>query len=285
MSQTSGSNLSPPRYWSIATGVITLLSLVAGVLIHRLVPGLVLTVLALVMAAIIWRFRMLWFRGASFLEIGRDRWLWVSGVCTVALGASFLLMRPLSANGANPTIQASPRVAEVNGCMQIHGLKQPYQEVPPQPPSKDEPVWTPLPHASSTVPFRGAALDRRVFAWCDSPPPSWAQADGYTEITVTRLQGLDREAAGVDRAYRIKAPCEKLKIAFTGIHQAIEPLKPFVTKVGSLVTYDGHPWGSGPTAYYKKDDNFIRNAFGPRRNEVVVMSSSQLTFDEVKCLA
>jgi hypothetical protein len=284
MSQMSSSNPSPPRYWSIATGVITLLSLVASVLIHRLVPGVVLTVLALVAAAIIWRFRVLRFRGASFLEIGRDRWMWVSGICTAALGVSFLLMEPFGASSAGPTIQAPPRVAEVTGCMQIHGLKQPYQEVPPQASSTEEPVWRPLPHASSEAPFPGAALDRRVFAWCDSPPPSWAQADGYTEITVTRLQGPQSGNAGYDRAYRIKAPCEKLKIAFTVVQQGIAPQKPFVAKVGSLVGHDGHSWGSGPTAIYK-NDIMIRNAFGPRRDEVVVMSGGQLAFDEVKCLA
>jgi hypothetical protein len=99
------------------------------------------------------------------------------------------------------------------------------------------------------------------------------------------LQGPDSGNAGYDQAYRIKAPCEKLEIAFTvtqnsPLHGAV---KPFTTKVGSLVTYDGHPWD--PTAYERYNATPMGSAFGPHRDEVVVIAGGQVAFDYVKCVA
>jgi hypothetical protein len=268
MSETRDSSSSPPRYWSIATGVITLPSLIAGVLINRLIPGLVLTALAMVVAGFIWRIRTLRYREACFLQISRDHWTLGSAGCVVALSVLFFA---ISSNESNGAIQASPRVAEVTGCMKTHGLRQANQELPAQDLSGDR--------TEKLLP--GNPQARRIFAWCDWPRPSWAQADGYTEITVTELQGPDAGAAGNDLAHRIKAPCGKLKIAYTHVHQDIGILKPFTSEVGRLVEYDGSPWEPRADQPYAG----IGNAFAPRRDEVVVISGSHLDLDYVECVA
>jgi hypothetical protein len=271
MSQTSASSSSPPRYWSTATGVITLPSLVAGVLISQLIPGLVLTALALVVAFFIWRIRMLRYRGGSFWQISWDRWVWGSAACVAVLTLLFFTTLSNESNGATAPVQASPRVAEVAGCMKAHGLGKAYQQLPTQE----------LSGSTTEEPRPGDAKARRLFAWCDWPRPSWAQADGFTEITVTELQGPDAYAVGNDLAYRIKAPCHKLKMAFTHVHQDTGIEKPFTSEVGSLVAQDGSPWEPRADQLYAD----MRNAFAPRRYEVVVISGSHSDLDYVECVA
>jgi hypothetical protein len=270
MSQTNTSKPSPPRYWSTATGVITLLSLIASVLIKRLIPGLVLTALALVLAAFIWRIRILRYQGASFLKLARDRWVLGSAACVVALIAVFLTTSLNQSNGASLTIQASSPVADVAHCMKTHGLKQAHQELPAQ--DLSDPNEEPRP---------GNLKTRRIFAWCESPRPSWAQGDGFTQITVIELQGPDLVAAGNDLAYRIKAPCERLEMAFTHVHQDTGIEKPFTSEVGSLVAQDGSTWEPGADQQYA----YMRNVFAPRRDEVVVISGTHWNLDYVRCVA
>jgi hypothetical protein len=266
------SSPSEPSYWSIATGLVTLLSIIAGVLVHRLIPGLVLLALAMVFAAIIWRFRTLRYWEVSFSDTARDRWLWISVAGEVLLALLFVGLITNGSNGSDQTVQASPRVAEVTGCMKAHGLSHAFQELPAKDISSRDALEKPIPGDPET---------RRTFAWCDWPRPSWAQADGYTEVTVTELQGPDLGAAENDLALRIKAPCEKLKMAFTFVHQDIGINKPFTAKVGSLVAQDGSPWQPRTNQSYSE----MRMAFSPRRDEVVVITSTHFDLDYVKCAA
>jgi hypothetical protein len=286
MNQTRGLNSPEPRYLSTATTVITLVSLLAGVLATRLIPGLVFTALVMVVAAVIWRIRVLWFWDASYSEIGRDRWIWSSMACAILLLVIFLLLDPFKGDSRDIIIQGSSRVAEVSECMSKHGLSQAYPKFPIDNSSAESP-WKPLTGDSASAsdptdpPQPGDPQDHVVLNWCDWPPKYWADADGYTQITITRVQGPDRAAAGNDLAYRVQSPCKKLEIAYTFVHSAIVPAKPFAAGVGSLVTDDGQTWDPTDYKYYSE----MMNAFGPHRDEVVVISGSHRALDYAKCIA
>jgi hypothetical protein len=147
MIRPNASSPSEPSYWSTATGLVTLLSIIAGVLVHRLIPGLVLLALALVFAAIIWRFRTLRYWEVSFRDTARDRWLWISVAGVVVLALLFVGLITNGSNGSDQTVQASPRVAEVTGCMKAHGLSHAFQELPAKDISSRNDLEKPMPGA------------------------------------------------------------------------------------------------------------------------------------------
>jgi hypothetical protein len=176
-----------------------------GVLKSRLA---LLLLIALVMAVglVIHRVRLLWHQHVPYQEIPRDRLLrWGAGVAGAL--AVLIVAAEASLPTEHPVVVRQPTSnANVIRCMRIHNMKDADEVLPSKKLPRSEDLNNQIP---------AEELYRTVFRWCDDPRPTWAQADGYTKITVTAMEGPDPSSLDFGAAYRVQAPCKKLNAKFT----------------------------------------------------------------------
>jgi hypothetical protein len=114
-----------------------------------------------------------------------------------------------------------------------------------------------------------------TFAFCDWPPPPYADPTGYTAIRVATVDGPGADSASGDNlAYRITSTCRLYRLAYSfGKQGAYSHLKPFLARPG-LITRIDQPakiW-RGALPFY------------PSRGEVVVLTTYDYGLDSAACV-
>ncbi len=118
-----------------------------------------------------------------------------------------------------------------------------------------------------------------AFDSCMWPAPSYADADGFTQITFQTVAGPGAdEASDSDWVDRITGPCNKFTLAYDfGSQGALEHLAPFTIPVGLITSIDqpGTAWPGGVKSL----------SFYPARDEVDVMHNSNDELSGASCRA
>lgn len=127
-------------------------------------------------------------------------------------------------------------------------------------------------HGLNGAHVKQAQVPVTTFASCDWPPPSWADADGYTRISVTSTQGPGTfEATGTNIADRITAPCPTLTVGYVfGSQGAYSTVPPITIHAREVVTIDGKPY-AGPLP------------FAPSQQERVILHNGKYGLDVAIC--
>jgi hypothetical protein len=118
---------------------------------------------------------------------------------------------------------------------------------------------------------------RLRFKVCQWPPPTYAQADGYSDVTVTGDRGPGTyEATDANYADRIVASCKDLQLAYSYQNMGVdEHQPPFAVSSGAVVTVLGKPWVTNSPAPLP---------FYPNRGDVVVLRNSKYRLDFALCV-
>jgi hypothetical protein len=163
---------------------------------------------------------------------------------------------PVPAVIAGPSTGSADQqnAAQVNACEKAHQLTQQRQRAT----------------ASESV---------TVFSSCTWPAPTYAQADGFAQITVTVVAGPGQsEASGADWVDRITGPCAHFTLTYDfGSQGSADHLQPFDLAAGSVTSVDkpGQAW-TGNTADF---------SFYPERDEVDVVRNGRYAVFDVACKA
>jgi len=115
---------------------------------------------------------------------------------------------------------------------------------------------------------------------CDWPPPGWAQADGFHVITIDYTDGPgESEASGRNSAWRIRSPCQRLRVTVSyGSQGYSETFPPFDAAPGQLLSARGKTFGSEESSL-KRDLSFY-----PGSDELVVLSNGKHMPENVACV-
>lgn len=117
---------------------------------------------------------------------------------------------------------------------------------------------------------------RFAFRFCQWPPPSYADGDGFTEITVDILKGPGAyEALGTTFVDRVHGPCAQFGLAYDfGKQGGFEHLAPFPAKPGQLLLGgNGDPYPGSPSEL----------DFYPDRDEVDVLHNGSYVIFTASC--
>jgi hypothetical protein len=170
----------------------------------------------------------------------------------VLMGASYYSFTSSSASSTSSptTTNAVVQAMEVRACMQQHGLKEAHTTI-----SQGETV---------------------TFASCDWPPPSYAGADGYSEIKVVTVAGPGQdEASGTNLADRITAPCQELKVSYTlGSQGLYQHLPPFTVNADEIYWRNREIWQGDRSTL----------SFSPARGEIVILHNDKEILDSATCV-
>jgi hypothetical protein len=140
------------------------------------------------------------------------------------------------------------RAEQIRACLQAHGLSNAQDEF-----EEDS---------------------ARVFAFCEWPPPEYAQGDGYSEIRLETGPGpYATEASSGNRVDRMRATCNQIEVRYGfGKMGEFERLEPFTVSAGAVVDYMGREWTrEAPYPY-------------PEADEVVVVRNSSYLLESVRCV-
>jgi hypothetical protein len=116
-----------------------------------------------------------------------------------------------------------------------------------------------------------------AFDSCTWPAPPYADADGFTEITLQTVPGPGQdEASDTDWADRVTGPCRTFVLSYDfGLQGALKHLAPFTAPAGLLTSIDqpGSAWPGGVRAL----------SFYPARDEVDVLHNSNDVLASAAC--
>lgn len=116
-----------------------------------------------------------------------------------------------------------------------------------------------------------------VFDSCVWPPPLYADADGFTEITAQLAQGPGQgESSDATMVDRITGPCHQFRLTYDfGFQGDLQHLQPFTAPPGMVTSLDkpGIAWSPGVPAL----------SFYPSRAEVDVVHNDHNALSDVKC--
>lgn len=114
-----------------------------------------------------------------------------------------------------------------------------------------------------------------TFASCEWPAPSYADADGFSEIRITYGEGPgESESSDSNVLDRISSNCARLELAYSfGYQGDSRREEPFTANRGDVLSaFTGRRWdGNTPYPY-------------PRRDEIVVVRNSHIDLDEARCV-
>jgi hypothetical protein len=159
---------------------------------------------------------------------------------------------PNSSAGATAQLARQTAAIHVDQCEAQHQLTQQSQEL-------------------------DITVSTTAFDSCAWPAPSYADADGFTRVTVQDVAGpgVD-EASDTDYADRITGPCGTFTLAYDfGVQGAAQHLAPFTAPAGMLTSVDqpGTAWPGGVKSL----------GFYPARNEVDVLHNSNYLLISAAC--
>lgn len=137
---------------------------------------------------------------------------------------------------------------------------------------------------------RGEDVSSEVFRSCEWPPPSYADPDGYSEISHQRVPGPDYNRDDITMAVvkaahidRIQSPCTELEISYSFGRQGWHGYQPsFRVSPGSVVDPRGDPFTFDEEAI--RLGNVVYFGFVPQRSEVLVISNYGWTLEQVSCV-
>ena len=110
------------------------------------------------------------------------------------------------------------------------------------------------------------------FASCEWPPPSCADEDGYTEITVSVEEGLD--LLFYRTIWRIHPTCQVVELKYTFARQGnVHRLRPYQVEVSDVTSVTGEPW--------KRSIEFPGGY--PARDEIVTVGEG-FQLDDARCV-
>jgi hypothetical protein len=102
------------------------------------------------------------------------------------------------------------------------------------------------------------------FAQCEWPPPNYAGDDGYSEISVTTVEGPGAsEAEGETGADRITAPCQKLKLSYShgkmNYYKHLPPVEVSADSIYTIWNNEIEPWEGKqyPLGFYPERGEFV----------------------------
>ena len=205
------------------------------------------------------------------------RWAKRASPVAVVAGAAAAAVLLLSGGGEN----AAARIA---ACEHTHGLTSARQQRLTRPGESQV-------HRSDIVPGAGGSITfrQRTFASCSWPPPSGADPDGYSAITVTTTNGPGEfEASGRDLADRIESSCLRLELEYSFAHMATQRrFPPFQPSPGTIWAMVGptlssihfHRIAEIGTA----SGDRVRLPFYPSADEVAVLHSGDAVLEHAQC--
>ena len=146
-----------------------------------------------------------------------------------------------------------PRATGIVACAGAHGMAGPAEIVRPPAPT-----------------IRGTSTTR--FRSCEWPAPPYAAADGYSEITVTRVPWPERaEVTNASAPDWIVAPCAEVELRYTFAKQSSPVLQqPIRVARGARVSIGGQPF-TEPLP------------FSPSADDVVVVHNLSYSIDAARC--
>ena len=162
---------------------------------------------------------------------------------------------PVAAGAVGGTVQALAG-AQVAACEKQHHLTQAHQ--------------------------RGTIRTTRTgrttsFLTCSWPPPPGADADGFSLIKLSDIQGPGAdEASGTTHADRISGPCRAVVLSYEyGSQGGGEHVPPFRVTPGTLtdLATPGRKWAGDPASL----------SFYPLRDEVVVLHNDKNLLTDARC--
>lgn len=163
-------------------------------------------------------------------------------------------------NIKSPSEEAAERV---QGCEERHGMKQALEKST----------------SSETIPATAIEeaqfVEHIEFRSCTWPVSSFADGDGYLQISVRTVSGPgDSEASGTDEADRFKAPCRRLRVTYDFGHMGdFEAGKPFFVDADTVVVNGEGLW---------KNDGHL--PFYPDHGEFVVLHNGHYDLQTAECV-
>jgi hypothetical protein len=126
---------------------------------------------------------------------------------------------------------AGDRTAEIHDCITKNNMDRAE-------------IMTTLPSTSDA--------DTYVYKRCESPKPSWADSNGYSEIKVSVTEGPSAgEASDANVADTISATCALLRVGYTVIAQGEQgKLRRFKSELHKTVFYTGETWPGTDLAHF-----------------------------------
>jgi hypothetical protein len=125
-----------------------------------------------------------------------------------------------------------------------------------------------------------------VFRQCTWPPPSYADRDGFVEITVTREDGPgEYEATGCTVIERVRGPCRTFSIAYNITHMGDNThLEPIRVNPVAVVDADGRTCDEWRCCSDLKQDWLLwMGGRWPERNEALVVRNAHISLSSVEC--
>lgn len=194
------------------------------------------------------------------------------------------VLRPIVSKGVQPEptatamLQSSEELAfaaeRVRACMEAHGL--PRQKV-----VMVENLFMP----ESTLDWKpGDLVDRTTIEYCEWPPSSYSEADGYVQLVSEAVVGPGlAEATGATYADRIFSQCQTLSLSYGFGKQGVSGNSSFEVIAGSIIDGNGNPWD--PDVIDENPDHYRLPFLGiyTRKGEVVVIRNAGLYLEDAEC--
>ncbi|GAA3431019.1 hypothetical protein [Kutzneria kofuensis] len=179
-------------------------------------------------------------------------------------------------------------VLGTGGGMWLMIANRPTGSAPPPSPTPTTPPAEPqnarsvqqceaLHHMSSQHTLIKVSDTARAYNSCAWPAPSFADADGFTQINVVTVAGPgEYEASDATEVDRITGPCREFRLTYDfGYQGELQHKAPFTAPPGMVTDLDqpGSNWSPGVTAL----------SFYPSRNEVDVVHNGHNIVSDVAC--
>ncbi len=165
----------------------------------------------------------------------------------------------------------------VQACMEAHHLSK----------QKEIMIVTDVPFEKQEQ-RPGSLIQRRKIAYCQWPPFSYTDSDGYVEIIIDEIKGPGlSEASGASYADRIYSKCDKLKLSYSFGKQFVSGHSSFEVSANSIVEVGGKKWdpesmSENPDDYYYKGMPVL--GFYTEDKEVVVIHYAAFELEDVNCI-
>lgn len=134
----------------------------------------------------------------------------------------------------------------------------------------------------------GGLMQTRKIAYCQWPPSSYSDSDGYVEIITDAVYGPGiSEASGASYADRVYSKCDRLKLSYFWGKQFTTNHVSFEVDAYSIVTVGGEEWdpksmGENPSDYYYKGLPVL--GFYTEDKEVVVVHYAAYELEDASCI-
>lgn len=133
----------------------------------------------------------------------------------------------------------------------------------------------------------GVLVARTTIRYCEWPPSSYSEADGYIEVVGEAVIGPGLgEATFASYADRIYSQCQTLVLSYGFGKQGMSAHDSFEVSAGSIVDGHGDPWdpqamSENPDQYYSQGLPWL--GFYSQKGEIVVVRNASLYLEDAEC--